>query len=239
MRKIAIFAEGLTEQIFVRYFLPLILGWEKVSFECYKLYADNMHPVPFEYPNEYAEVHFLIVNIANDEKVLSAVKDREEKLVQRGYEKIIALRDMYSEAYCDRAGRMINDVVTHDFISAYRKTIQEMSNPSKIKMCFAIMEFEAWFLGMYNIFERLDPALCISYIEEQLGFNLSSIDPQTEFFKPADIVDNILKLVGKRYDKTEHTIESICSKISLNDFPIAFENGRCISFKGFYDEILN
>ncbi len=239
MKKIAIFAEGLTEQIFVRYFLSLTLGWDKISFECFKLHADSMIHAPFTYRNKNAEIYFLIVNVANDERVLSAVKEREEKLIQRGYEKIIALRDMYSQAYRNKAGHEIKDTITEEFISGSLGTIQKMSDPDKIKICFAIMELEAWFLSMHNMFERIDPALTITYIEEKLGFNLSIIDPQTEFFKPADILINVLELIGLQYDKSAHVIESICSKININDFSDAFENGRCISFKSFHDEILN
>ncbi len=238
MKKIAIFAEGQSEHICVRYFLPLIFGWEKISFQCFKLHANQMTPAPFLHPNEHAEIDFLIVNVGNDESVLSAVKEREKELIQPGYGKIIALRDMYSEKYCKRA-QSINDAITEDFINGAQQTIRKMDNSDKIKMCFAIMELEAWFLGIYNVFKRLNPALTIAYIEENIGFNLAVIDPQTEFFKPADIVDNILQLVGLRYNKSQHDVESICSKIDINDFSNAFENKRCISFKNLYDEVLN
>lgn len=239
MRRIAIFAEGQSELIFVRCFLPLILGWDKISFECFKLRADEMNRAPFPHRNKHAEVHFFIVNVGNDEKVLSAVKDREEGLIQKGYEKVIALRDMYCEAYCKRAGTRINDAITVEFINGAQETIGNMSDPNKIKMCFAIMEFEAWFLGMYSIFERVEPTLTVAYIEENLGFDLSVIDPQVEFFKPADKVSNILGLVGREYLKSGHDIESICSKMEIADFSKAFENGRCSSFKDFCDQVLN
>lgn len=239
MSRVAIFVEGQSELIFLRHCLPLVLGWDKISFECWELYANRMNPVSHKHTNKDAETHFWILNVGNDERVLSAVKEREEWLIQKGYEKIIALRDMYSEAYCNRSGGEINDATTADFRKAWQETIQKMSNPDKIKVHAAIMELEAWFLGMYNLFERLNPALNINYIEEKLGFNLNIIDPQTEFFKPADIVDNILQLVRLPYKKSEHDVESICSKIDINDFPTAFANGRCISFKNFYDELLN
>lgn len=239
MRRIAIFAEGQSELIFVRCFLPLILGWDKISFECLKLVADKMNPAPFLYLNKYAKVHFFIVNVGNDEKVLSAVKDREERLIQKGYKKVIALRDMYSEAYCKRAGTIIDDAITVEFIKRAQETIKNMSEPNKIKMCFAIMEFEAWLLGMYNIFEKVDSALTVAYIEKNLDFKLSVIDPQVKFFKPADTVSKILKLVDWEYQKSEDDIESICSKMEKADFSKAFENGRCSSFKDFFDEVLN
>jgi len=239
MKKVAIFAEGQSELIFVRHFIALLLGWEKISFKCLKLYRGATEPVPFEYLNPNAETYFLIVNIGNDETVLTAVKDRERQLIQAGYEKIIALRDMYSEEYSKRSAGVIDANVTKGFIDQTNITISKMNNSDKIKMCFAIMELEAWFLGMYNIFKRVKPELNVAYIEEKLGFNLAVIDPQAKFFKPADDVDKIFSLVGLRYQKKEHLAESLCSKMDKNDFSNALENGRCVSFKDFYDELLN
>ena len=239
MSKVAIFVEGQSELIFIRYCLLLVLGWDKISFECWELYGNKTKPVRYRYAAKNAEIHFFILDVGNDERVLSVVKEREEVLFQRGYEKIIALRDMYSEKYRKRSPGKIDENVTRAFIENTHKEIAKMSEPARIKIHFAIMELEAWFLGMYNIFERLNSALNINYIEENLGFNLSTIDPQIEFFKPADIVDKILQLVSSQYKKSKDDIESICSKIEMADFSNAFENGRCVSFKNFYDDVLN
>jgi hypothetical protein len=76
---------------------------------------------------------------------------------------------------------MINDTITMEFICGFQKTIQKMSAPKKIKMRLAIMELEAWFLGMYGVFGRVDSILRVEYIEKQLGFNLARIDPQKVF----------------------------------------------------------
>lgn len=239
MRKIAIFAEGQSEQIFVRHFLALTLGWEKISFQCLKLYADSMTKARFDHNNEHAEVHFLIVNVGNDERVLSVIKETEVSFLQKGYEKIIGLRDMYSEKYKKRSLGRIDENVTRAFIENADKAIEQMSEPDRIKMLFAIMELEAWFLGMYSVFERLNSELTIEYIEKELGYNLSAIDPQTEFFRPADIVENIFSLIGERYKKSYDEIERICCKIEINDFHNAFEGGRCKSLKKFYEEMLS
>lgn len=239
MNKVAIFTEGQSDQIFIRHFLIHTFGWEKISFKCFKLYADEITPVKFDHCNNHAKIHFLIVNVGNDEKVLDVVKERLDGLIQHGYEKIFALRDMYSEAYCRRAGHKIDKKITVEFISNSQKAIRNLNHSDKIKIYFAIMELEAWLLGMYNLFERINKRLTIDYIKKKLQYDLKTIDPQKEFFKPSDIVDDILRLVNKRYRKTEHDIESICSRIENgNDFLNIFANGRCASFKKFFDEII-
>jgi hypothetical protein len=238
MKKIAIFTEGQSEQIFLRHLLLQTMDCSKISFSCLRLRKGKMIHVPFDYPNPNAEAWFLIVNVGQDEKVLSVIKESEKDLFKKGFERIVGLRDMYSEEYSKRSPNGIDDSVTRAFIDGWNSTIKSMSNPSKIKMHIAIMELEAWFLGMYNIFKRLDPALSIDYIEKEFGYNLSGIDPQTVFFKPSDIFSDILQLINWQYKKSEHEMEHICSKINMNDLSDAFENGRCINFKNFYDEIL-
>ena len=239
MQKVAIFTEGQSEQIFVRYFLGQTINWGRLSFKCVKLNANTMVDVPFDYDAVAAQLYFLIVNVGNDEAVLSAIKDREKGLLGKGYEKIIALRDMYSEGYCKRSPSGIDDTTTRAFIDGWHSTIQKMSDPSKIKMHVAIMELEAWFLGMYDIFVRIDPNLSVDYIESKFGFNLKVIDPQKEFFHPVDVLASILGLVGWQYDKSRDKVESICSRISPTDFCNVFENSRCASFRDFYEEMLN
>ena len=238
MKKVAIFTEGQSEQIFVRHFLEEKIGWEKISFRCIRLHANALHDVPFSYCSPNADVYFLLVNVGNDEKVLSAIKEREKDLFRRGYEKIIALRDMYSESYCRRSARLISDSVTEMFLNHWRSTVQTMSEPSKISLQVAIMELEAWFLGMYCIFERVDSSLSVDYIESELGFNLRSVDPQREFFHPADTLNSIFRLIGLQYGKSKDEVESICSRIRSTDYCTAFEDGRCSSFEEFYNELL-
>lgn len=238
MTKVAIFTEGQSEQIFIRHVLLQTMDCSKVSFKCLRLYAGEMIPARFDYPNPHAEISFLIVNVGQDEKVLSAIKEREKDLIKKGFERIIGLRDMYSEEYSKRSPNEIKDSVTRSFINGWNSTIQNMSDSSKIRMHIAIMELEAWFLGIYDTFKRINSILTVEYIANQLGFNLADIDPQTEFFKPAEEVDRIFKLVGLQYKKKEHDVESICSKINSENLYNAFENGRCSRFKDFYEELL-
>ena len=239
MSKVAIFVEGQSEQIFIRHLLLRTMDCSKVSFICLRLYAGKTIPARFDYPNPHAEMSFLIVNVGQDEKVLSEIKEREEDLIKQGFDRIIGLRDMYSEKYLKRSPSGIDNSVTRAFIDGWNSTIQRMSKPSKIKIHIAIMELEAWFLGMYDIFRRINSRLSVDYIEKELGFNLADIDPQTEFFKPTEEVDRIFQLVGPPYKKSEHDVESFCSQINTTDPCNAFKNGRCTSFRDFYQEMSN
>ena len=202
MRKVAIFTEGQSEQIFICHLLLQTIDCSKVSFKCFRLYAGRTHPAPFDYPNPHAEVSFLIVDVGQDEKVLSIIKEREKDFIRKGFERIIGLRDMYSEEYLKRSPNEIDNSVIKTLVDGWNSTIQKMSDPSKIEIHIAVMELEAWFLAIYNIFERVNSKLSVEYIESKLGINLASIDPQTEFIKPAEEVNRIFQSLCVRMSET-------------------------------------
>ncbi len=238
MKKIAIFAEGQTELIFLRNFFLRVMDPSKLSFECYELLGQKPCSVPYLYGNPNAEIHFLIVDVGGDEKVLSSIRDREEGLIKTGgYEKIIGLRDMYGDKYRKHSPGVINGEISEMIIERANQTIKGMMYFDRIKLCFAIMEIEAWFLGMYNLFQKIDSLLTIEYIKLNLDIDLKSVDPQKEFFKPSDKVKSIFHLCGRKYEKRRDEVESICSNMDSFSLDNATENNRCMSFADFYEEI--
>lgn len=240
MKKIAIFAEGQTEQIFIREFLLRVLDPAKLSFECLELKAHRFSPVPYKYPNPHAEIHFMIIDVHGDEGVLSSIKEREKDLIEKsGYDRIVAIRDMYSEAYVKRSPDRIDDSVTKDFICNHNAIIRNMTYSGQIRLYFAIMEVEAWFLGMYNLFSKIDPILTVEYIREKLSVDLTTTDPQKEFYKPSEQVSIICELCGRSYGKKRDEVESVCSKMRSEDFENAKENGRCQCFADLYQEVIS
>ena len=113
-----------------------------------------------------------------------------------------------------------------------------MTYHDKIRLYFAIMEIEAWFLGMYNIFQRIDQVLTVQYIKQNLGIDLISVDPQKAFYKPTKQIQQIFRLCGRDYSKKESDIECVCSVMQLADFGDVRENNRCSCFNNFYREIV-
>ncbi len=238
MKKIAIFVEGHCGLVFVRRMLLLLFDNSKLSFDCCEWRSRELGGIPYPYRPPDPEIYFLIIDAAGDQAVLSAIKEREKGLFEKGYDGIIGVRDMYSEAYIRRAGRTIDNGVTTQFLEGWHQTIDYMSEPAKIKLHISIMELEAWFLGMYELFPELDASLSMDAIKSQLGFDLETCDPQTDFFHPSKVLSDIFQLMGAQYRKSQDDIERICSKIKMSDFADATENGRCACFRKFQDEIL-
>ncbi|HEX9976776.1 MAG TPA: hypothetical protein VGA82_05950, partial [Dehalococcoidales bacterium] len=215
-----------------------LIDASKLSLECWELLSHKLSRVPYMYSSPNPEIHFMIINVHGDEGVLSSIKEREKNLIEKsGFDKIIGLRDMYSDAYCKLSPSVISESVSREFMQGYYSTIQQMTYRDRITLYFAVMETEAWFLAMYNIFQKIDGRLTINYIQRNLGIDLKSIDPQKEFYRPTEQVQEIFSLCGRRYNKKESDVESITSKMEPADFDNARENNRCSCFDDFYQEI--
>jgi hypothetical protein len=235
MKKIAIFTEGQGELIFTRHLLIQTIGYERLSFECFDLHSDRLRSVAYSHHSPNAIIHYQIINVGTDERVLSAIVDRQEKLIEQGHE-IVGLRDMYSEAYRKKSNQ-IDASVNEFFINTFNRIVAQLSGAGSVRFFFAIMEIEAWLLGMYGIFERMDATLTPQKIKDKLGLDLQVIDPEKSFFRPASQLKQVLALAGMRYDKHRSEMENIVSKITLDDLENLAHSNRCASFASFFQEI--
>ena len=235
--KIAFFVEGQGEQVFLRNILFHLLDPSIFSFECLKLHAGKLSDVPYKQYNPSAYIHFLIINVENDSRVLSAIKEREEQLIRKGFVKIIGLRDMYSQEYDKKAKGKIEPNITKLILDKTENIISSMKHSDMIRIHFSIMEIEAWWLSMYSIFRKIHRKLEVDFIKDSLNYQLNEINTETTFYRPSFILDNILNLVEMSYKKKLSDVEKITSKIDKDDIKNGISNNRCNRFKMFCKEI--
>ncbi len=245
MIKTALFVEGQTELVFVREYLLKSYEYQNISLECYTLFKDNaLNETEYSFPNDNATHFYQIINVGNDNAVMTRLLNREQYLWNAGFHRIIALRDMYSKNYresiaLNNQGK-IEQALNQEFIKTAYQTIQNRAKkPEKIYFCFAIMEGESWILAFYHFLEKINPMLNVSYIQEQLKIDLSSIDPEKEFFHPAEILSRIYKLVGENYSKSKGNIEAIMAALEKEDFKNVIVSGKCASFRNFTDKLFD
>lgn len=236
MIKTAVFVEGQTELILVRELLLKTFQYENISLDCFNLFQEsNLIHAEYAFPNENADYHYEIINVGNDVSVLSRILRREKYMWNAGFNKIIGLRDMYSKAYKEKAGKSeIDEDINKHFIKATREQIKSPN----IYFIFAIMEVEAWILGLNNCFQNMDAVLTCEYISQNLNHKLEEIDPETKFFHPATIIDSIFLLVGKRYNKSKGDINALASLIDKENYIELVKSGKCHSFKEFYEALI-
>lgn len=239
MKKTAIFVEGQTELIFVREFLLKINDYQDISVDCYTLFNDSsLQRTEYSYSNGQVKKHYQILNVGNDERVLSTMLRREESLRVKGFNKIIGLRDMYGKAYREamQGNKSINPSINKKFIDGANSRLE---NPDS-HFIYSIMEIEAWLLGLENIFYKMNTKLTSEYIQQNLNYDIASIDPETYFFHPADNLSELFQLAGKgKYDKSKSDVNSIVSYIDKTDYEKLIKKGVCSSFLQFYTLLMD
>ena len=239
-RKLAVFVEGQTELIFVREFLKQWYNYDVdiVGFDCYYLLANKFCDMFSKHGSEDSENYFLLVNVGNDRSVLSSIIERMRFLQNRGFQLVVGLRDMYSRQYIKDAGkREIIDTVSQQHIESVKGILQSLENGNIVDFHFAIMEVEAWFLGMPRFLEKVDKRLTLDNVLQNTGINLKE-DPEKTVFHPAAELGRIYSLVGKQYDKHQSDIFSIMSKLTNDDFIELIQSGKCQAFKAFAESLL-
>lgn len=239
MSKIAVFVEGQSELIFVRDLLSKHFNYDpsELAIDCYKLHSESVFSVPYSLGNAKSRHYYMILNVGNDEKVLTAIISRAKGLLDKGYDRIIGLRDIYSRRYrdlCDEPG--IYPDVIESLIKGTRKQIHDKGLDDKVSFMFSVMEFETWYLGMPQCLLRKDKRLTIKNINDTLKINLND-DPQITIFHPAITLNDILNIVGLKYDKKESDVESLNSSLFIEDYLGLVNSGHCTSFFEFYKEL--
>ena len=201
MKKLAIFVEGKTEQIFVNKLLREIAGTINISIEIQSQEGRKFVEVIIKDIETSATKFFvLIYNSGSDIRVASDMKKQYKKLTESGYERIIGLRDIYP----------ISIIQKSKLQSELENVLPKGSIP--INIVIAVMKVEAWFLAEYNHFLKIDPRLTPEQIQAMFGFN-----PQTDDMEqrphPADDMKQIYNYVGKGYNKSEKQLNRLASHL--------------------------
>lgn len=239
-RKLAVFVEGQTELIFVREFLKQWYTYDStiIGFDCYNLLANEFCDAAYKYGSEESENYYMLVNVGNDKSVLSKILARLTYLINQGYQLVIGLRDMYSKQYVqDAGGHVIDESIIQKHIDAVRDVLDGTAEGNRVNFHFAIMEVEAWLLGMHDYLMSVDKRLTSGYIQDSLGVDLSE-DPEKTFVHPSVDLDRIYGLVGKKYDKHQSDISFVLSVLTNENFLNLIRSGKCQTFKVFAESLL-
>ena len=246
--KIAVYVEGQTELIFVREFLQKWYNYDgnRLGFDCYNLRDTDPpgHPTEHPYGSDQAETYYEIVNVGNDVRVLSKALKNAPNYINKGFERVVALRDMYCDAYHEECmHKAIDPAVNERFIQGAAESIAGKNMQGFVHCHFAIMEVEAWFLGMGWYLGKVNPVLTAKYLMDNLNFDLSQ-DPETTEYHPARKLNDIYHHIGEKYDKSKEQVNSIMSKLGREDFEMLLEfeslwgEKRCGSFRKFVDSLI-
>ncbi len=237
--KYAVYVEGKAEMLFVADVLMKYSGYDpsKIGFQCITLNKDDFEFVsyPIQGDVESSESFYQIVNVNNDNLVLSKLKRDIPNLISQGFEIIIGLRDVFGEDYKDLCQTQTIDAeLIRDMHEAHLSQLKYEG--ADIRYHFAIMEYEAWMLALidnYIISKGGAPGEAFASV----GIDYNS-DFENTVFHPYNKVQKIFNSIGEHYGKHEGDHLSFLSFLSVDDYEDLRNSGRCASFKSFIDSLL-
>lgn len=201
MRKVAIFVEGQTEQIFTATLVRKIADAAHLDIQfAYQEKNGLIYEGGARNPNV---THFvLLVDCRGDAQVKSQILDNYASLQNAGYQAVIGLRDVYPE---------LQSAVSQ-IEAALLLGLPTGKIP--IHMHLAIMEVESWFLAEVTHLPRIHKKLTADLAKAN-GVDLHAVPPQ-QWVHPAEVLDTIYKLVGCRYTKKRKNVQRTIDALSLD-----------------------
>ncbi|MBD2501309.1 DUF4276 family protein [Anabaena azotica] len=204
-KKLAIFVEGQTEQIFVEKLLLEIVGYKQISIEIRKFSGgkSNRKTETVKLGSPDSNYYVLLYDCGSYSHVLSDIRKQYISLNNNGYSKIIGLRDLEQTLLTE--------------ISKLEKSIQSNLKPLTqggipVSVCLAVKEIEAWFLSEWNHFLKIDSSLTLQFIEQNCGFNPQLVDVEQRL-DPSEDLNFIYNLVNKTYSKNANDVQDIVNNL--------------------------
>lgn len=236
--KVAIYVEGITEAGFVYRLIREKYQdrWTDFRLECSNLDPKSAEDDLWDYGDENSEDFFLIYDSCSDGSVSSDMLDRFQNHQKNGFDKVVGLRDVFSERYTELYGQTALKKSVDAFVKDMRAALKEKDPDGFIQLRFAIMETEAWLLAMSDVFSRIDPKLDSDWLLEKTGINVSE-DPETAIVHPFKKLEAIYSSISRTYSKHWSEIKEIVFKLTWNDFNTLYSSGKCNSFNEFFDAI--
>jgi hypothetical protein len=163
MKKIALFVEGQTEQIFAKKLIEQIFGFNKVTMTTYQLRGGarstrrELILLKTQSVTQQTDYYFAIYDCGNDSKVKDDIIENLQSMKQSGYSLILGIRDVYPRE-----------------ITSLRKYLH-FGIPAGIPthIVLAVNEVEAWFLAEEHHYSEIDIRLTLTKVNAIAGIDVS------------------------------------------------------------------
>lgn len=217
MKKLAIFVEGQTEQVFIQKLVEEIAGKNNLTIQLDKLLGGASAPritineIVIKNQQEETKYYVLIRDSSTDSRVVSDVRDTIDNLMLEGFERVIGLRDLYPIDIDELKDvqESSNMVIPHDKIPA--------------NIVIAVREIETWFLAETNHYPRISTNLNEVLIAKILGFDINSSDFES-FEHPSETLNSIYKLVGFAYRKSKRHVDRTVNSLDYENIYFELKN---------------
>jgi hypothetical protein len=210
MKKLAIFTEGQTEQLLVEWLIKSVTEERNVSIVKQEAKGGKksnrcIEIIEAETENKKYNFYILLVNCGTDGKVVSDIIEQYPSLIEKDFQKIIGIRDVYPD-FKNSEIQKHRDTVNSTFC-------KRISSTHEVSFLLAVMEIEAWFLAEYSHFIKINKKITLSRIKIELGIDLEN-DDLSKREQPSKDLSDIYWLEAIEYDKSKKIILSILNSMS-------------------------
>lgn len=211
MRKLAIFVEGLTEQILVRQMLQAVLDRNRIAIQTVKITGGHNVRMSFTvmraaHVDKLTDYFVLVYDCGGETNVKGYLMARRDKLIANGYTMVMGLRDVYPNFTREEVPRLLRGL---NYKLPQRK--------ARTHIYLAIMETEAWFLGEYHHLKKVSRKLTPEFIAKHMGFNPRTGNME-DLENPASDMKTVYQLVGHDYTKKRDRLNAVVSKLDFQFF---------------------
>jgi hypothetical protein len=217
MKKIAVFVEGQTDQIFANELVKHIFGHAQVEIETLQFSGKEgsrwIHIIRSVDVTSSTKYLFRIYDChggGENSTVKSDIIEQFPSLIKESFSFIIGIRDVYPLSDLKKLKSMIH-------IGLPTETILP------VKIFFAVREIEAWFLAEENHYHLIDESLTIPHVNSMVGFNITTTSTET-IDQPSLILKKVYQSVGKDYNKKKWEAKRTISVLDYDNLYMAVRN---------------
>jgi len=216
MKKIALFVEGQTEQIFTEKLIREFIGKHKFHIAKGKFSGGKKGPrkllcMPARHIEKDTEYYFMIYNCEGDSRIKSDISNRLDTLREESFSLVIGIRDVYPETDIEKINHYL-----------YRG-ISPMPNVS-VKIVLAVMEIESWFLAEETHYSNISKRISLDIVNKIAGIDVSK-DTTESIEHPSDILNRIYTEYGETYyNKSKDNVQQVVKALDYKNLCLNVRN---------------
>jgi hypothetical protein len=215
MKKIALFVEGQTEQIFTAQLIKEFIGKRGLVLNTYKLRGGKnsdrrQFQIMVENTGKNIEYYFVIYDCGNDNKVQSDIRDRLLSLQAESFSLVIGIRDAYPETDIAKIRKYL-----------YYKIPDDTS--VVVNIVLAIQEIESWFMAEETHYSRISTKLSFQAANEIAGMDVST-DSTESIPHPSFMLKQIYIKGGTTYNKSEEKVQRTVTALDYENLYVNVRN---------------
>lgn len=234
-KKIAIYVEGVTEQVLLNTFLSKWWGYTNLYIKNFKLDGDRLNSCASDIQDSsFGDLNtadiFLIINVQGYGSIPAGINSRLKRHREEGF-LVLGLRDLNEDDY--RKHSSLDDF-KKSYLARLRQQLQLKKNPEPIPdVFFSVMEVEAWKLAFLDAIVSWSEKNVVT-LNQILKFNIETHSLE-EIPNPASAI----KRINPRDTDSKSASENkkFCSQITKQAIQQVYDSKRVPSFNIFWDYI--